>query len=60
MLPYEAFYNLLETYVFGPITSGSYQDLVAMLFSTAACMFLVALPFMIVFCVLRLIFGWRS
>lgn len=51
---YQILYDLLVTYVYGgSIVVGSYQELVAILFSTIGCLFVVALPFIIVYMVIR-------
>jgi hypothetical protein len=55
---YENIYTLVNTYVFGgSIVAGSYQDLVAILVATIACLYLVALPFLIVRKLLNIIGG---
>lgn len=55
---YQNFYDLLNTYIFGgSIVSGSYQELVAVLVSTCAVLFCVAIPFIIVWKAIRLISG---
>lgn len=45
---YQNIFNLLETYIFGTITAGSYEELVCILASTVACIYLAALPFVLV------------
>lgn len=55
---YNEIYNLINTYIFnGTIQSGSYPELVTTLFSTTACFLMVALPFIIVFMILRFVLG---
>lgn len=49
MYIYNLFYNIFETYIFGAITIGSYQELVAILFSTFCSLMVVALPFVIIY-----------
>lgn len=57
MVIYETFYSLLQQYIFGTIESGSYQELVAILASTIGCLFVVALPFIVVWKIIRMILG---
>lgn len=55
---YQSLYDLINTYIFGSsIVAGSFQELVAILFSTFGCVFLVALPFMVVWRLIKLIVG---
>lgn len=55
---YGTLYELLETYVFGgEIVAETMQDLVATLMSTAGTIFLVAIPFMVVWFVIKTIGG---
>ena len=55
---YQSIYDLLNQYVFGnTIVVGSHQDLVATLISTAAVIFMVSLPFLVVWRVIKLIVG---
>lgn len=58
MIIYNEFYNILEQYIFGTITKGSYQELVAILVSTIASLFVVALPIVLVWKVMGSIFRW--
>lgn len=47
---YNNIYNLLVTYVYGgAVVTGSFEELTAILFSTLACLCLVALPFVLIF-----------
>jgi hypothetical protein len=58
MSVYENIYQLVNTYIFnGSIVTGSYQDLVTIILSTIACVYLVALPFLVVRKLLNLIGG---
>lgn len=55
---YQSLYDLLNTYVYGgELLAGSHQDLVATLLATIGVVFLVALPFMLVLKVIRMIGG---
>lgn len=55
---YQEIYNLINTYIFGGlITAGSHQELVAILLSSAACIFIFALPFTIVLKIIKMIVG---
>ena len=50
--------ELINTYVFGgSIVSGSYEELVSIILATAAVVFLVALPFTVVWKFIKLIMG---
>lgn len=53
---YNTMLDLFNTYVYGGLMeAGSYEELVAIFFSTLACLFMVGLPFIIVYFVIRLI-----
>lgn len=53
---YNELFTMINNYIFGgTLTSGTAEYLVASLFSLCACMFCVALPFIIVWCVIRLV-----
>lgn len=55
---YQSIYDLINTYVFGnAIVVGTYQDLVTIILSTIACVYLVALPFLVVRKLLSMIGG---
>ena len=55
---YQTFADLLTTYVFGgSIASGSWAELVVTLLSTIACLFVIAVPFIVVYKGICLIFG---
>lgn len=46
---YDSLYDLIQTYVFGgALELGSNQELVCMLIATFGCIFLVAIPFILV------------
>lgn len=47
--------DLVAEYVFGGVVIGSYEDLITKLISTCASLFIVALPFLVVYLVLKLI-----
>ena len=50
--------ELINTYVFGgSIVSGSYEELVSIILATAGVVFLVALPFTVVWKFIKLIMG---
>ena len=52
--PYQTCYDLFNTYVYGgTVVEGTYEDLVCIQVSTLACLFLFALPFLVVFWVIR-------
>lgn len=55
---YETCYNLINQYIFGSsLVSGSHEDLIAILLSSIATIFLFSLPFLIVWKVIKLIMG---
>lgn len=54
---YQSLFDLIHTYVYGGVTLTADMNLVATLISTAGCIFLVALPFMIVWKVIKMIMG---
>lgn len=46
---YQPLYDIVQTYVFGGVTPlGSNQELICMLVATFGCVFLVAIPFILV------------
>lgn len=55
---YEEIYNLIQTYCFGStLQVGSNAELVCMLCATMGTIFVIALPFVIVLKVIKLIMG---
>lgn len=53
---YESLYDIIQTYIFGGVTElGSNQELVCMLVSTIGSIFLISIPFVVVYFVIRLI-----
>ena len=53
---YQTCYDLVATYVYGgSVTPGTHMDLVCTLVSTCANLFLVALPFLLVWKIIRMI-----
>ena len=51
---YQQFYNLLNDYIFGStVVAGTYEDLVCIIVSTIGCLVLVALPFIVVWRIIR-------
>lgn len=54
---YQSIFDLIHTYVYGGVTLTSDMSLVCTLVSTCACFFCVALPFLIVWKVIKLICG---
>lgn len=51
---YQSLYDLINTYVYGnSIVVGSVADLVATLISTLGCIYLISLPFMLVYFVIK-------
>lgn len=58
---YQALYDLIELYVYGGnVELGSHMDLICTLISTIGCLFIVFIPFIVVWRVLKLIVGgWQ-
>ena len=54
---YQTCYDLVQTYIFGSVQVGSYQELVCIIISAAACIFVFSLPFLIVWRFLKLLGG---
>ena len=53
---YNEIYNLIVTNIFGgSVQIGTYPDLISSLFSTMACMFVLAIPFILVWKVIKLV-----
>lgn len=53
---YQSLYDLLNTYVFGgQIVANTNQELIAILMATAGTVFLVSLPFLVVWRIIRFI-----
>lgn len=54
---FDTFYNLLNTYVFGgSIVPNTYADLVCILVSCCATLFMISLPFLLVWRFIRMWF----
>lgn len=54
---YQSIFDLIHTYIYGGATLTADMNLVATLLSTCACVFCFALPFMVVWKVIKLIMG---
>lgn len=55
---YTSLYELIETYVFGNAAAvGSNAELVCMLVATIGSLFVIAVPFMVVWKVIKMIMG---
>lgn len=53
---YDSLYDLIQTYIFGGVAElGSNQELVCMLTSTIGSIFLISIPFVVVYFIIRLI-----
>lgn len=54
---YQTCYDLINTYVFGgTVVANTYQDLICIAFSAAACIFLMSLPFLLVWIIIKVWF----
>ena len=52
---YESIYEIFSKYIYDyNVPVGSYQELVCILVSTAACLFVFSIPFIIVFRIIKL------
>lgn len=58
MIIYNTLYELLEMYIFGSVVEGTYPDLVLITCSTIGSLFVVALPFLVVYNIIRIIGRW--
>lgn len=54
---YNNIYALVEQYIYGSVAVGSYQELVCIAVATMACLFIIALPFLVVWRVIRMVVG---
>lgn len=54
---YQSLYDLIHTYIYGGVTLTSDMSLVCTLISTIGCIFLVSLPFVVVYKVISFITG---
>lgn len=54
---YQSLFDLIQTYIYGGATLTADMNLVCTLISTIGCIFLVALPFVIVYKVISFIVG---
>ena len=48
---------MFETYIFGSVVAGSYQELIVMMLAVTAVLFVVAIPFIIVWRFIKLFIG---
>ena len=55
---YQNIYELIQTYIYGGVELSSEMELVTVLISTLSCIFLIALPFIIV--IMSIVFLFRS
>ena len=56
---YQNLFDLINTYIYGnSVVAGSYQELVCILVATCACIFVFALPFLVVYFVIKKLWGW--
>ena len=54
---YQNLFDLLHTYIYGGVALTSDMNLICTLASTIGCLFLVSLPFVIVYRVIKFITG---
>lgn len=58
---YQHTYDMLNEWIYGnTAVVGSYEDMVLCMVSTAAVLFMVALPFIAVFAAIKRLFCWWS
>lgn len=58
---YHNIYNLIVKYIYGGVQLTEYMELTTVLLSTAACLIVFAIPFIIVLLVIKLVCGglWK-
>lgn len=54
---YQSCFDLVEQYIFGSVAVGSYQELVCIIVAVTACLFVMALPFILVWRIIKLLGG---
>ena len=54
---YNKLYDLIVTYIFGAVVVGTHQELVTICLSTIGCLFVFALPFVLVLKVIKILLG---
>lgn len=54
---YNTLYELIVTYIYGVVEVGSHQELVTICLSTIGCLFVFALPFVLVLKVIKILLG---
>lgn len=58
---YQHTYDMLNEWIYGNTAAvGSYEDMILCMVSTAAVLFMVALPFIAVFAAIKRLFSWWS
>lgn len=61
MIIYDTIYNLIVQYIFGTVTSGTYQELVCILFSVGISLLVMCLPFIVVELIIKMLFDvWTN
>lgn len=55
---YQPIYDLVNTYIFGgSVAVGTYQELICIAVAVCGCLFVMALPFLIVYKIIKLLVG---
>lgn len=54
---YQDIFDLIQQYIYGGVELTANMELVAITLATAACVFVFALPFLVVWKVIRMILG---
>lgn len=58
---YQDTYNMLNQWIYGnTVVVGTYEDMILCMLSTAAVLFMVALPFIAVLAAIKRLFSWWS
>lgn len=57
MYPYTNLYNLISTYIYGGVTAGTPEELVCILVATLGSLFIIAVPFAVVWKVIKVVIG---
>lgn len=55
---YTALYDIIATYIFGTVATGTYQELVCILLATLGSVVAIATPFFVAFGFLKMCVRW--
>lgn len=54
---YQNIYNIIVEYIFGSVSAGSHQELIAILLSSCLVIYCIALPFTLVVKLIKVVIG---